>query len=118
MGEMRDFFQDFDEECTGFIEWERFQEVMRHEEIQAYLASQLLESQDAYTLFKLIDRDNNGKIALEPFVQGCLHLRGNARTMDIAVLLREQAQLRSTLLKLRSTTEYLSRQLLRGSNAA
>mmetsp|Transcript_13505 Transcript_13505/g.38700 ORF Transcript_13505/g.38700 Transcript_13505/m.38700 type:complete len:112 (+) Transcript_13505:2-337(+) len=40
-------------------------------------------------MFRLIDLDEDGKVSAQEFVTGCMCLKGGAKTMDVAALLRE-----------------------------
>lgn len=77
-------------EQMELINWERFQECMQEPEVRAYLSSQQLESHDAYQLFKLLDHDDQGTVSISEFITGCLRLKGEARNLDMAVVLQNQ----------------------------
>ena len=40
----------------------------------------------AYDIFKLLDDDESGSISVEEFVIGCMGLRGEAKSFDLARL--------------------------------
>merc|ERR1712083_1066851 len=58
--------------------------------VQAFFSHLELGGADAGRLFRLLDRNGNGKVDAEEFVTGCLILRGGAKTMDIAAVMLEQ----------------------------
>eukprot|EP00435_Cladocopium_sp_Y103_P041521 s66_g11.t1 len=45
---------------------------------------------DAWSFFKLLDRDGGGSVEIEEFLKGCLRFRGQARAIDIGQLIHDQ----------------------------
>jgi len=87
--EMRGIFEEVDEDGSGQITWEEFRGFMENVHVQAYFATQQLDTSDARELFTLLDADGNGYVGLEEFIMGCQKLRGQAKSSDVATLLRE-----------------------------
>merc|ERR1719387_3187689 len=85
---IRNLFQYLDTDGSGGLSFDEFSGHFNDECIQAYLAGLNLETYDASTLFKLIDRDNSGIINAEEFVTGCFRMRGAAQSIEVAVLSR------------------------------
>ncbi|CAE8736224.1 unnamed protein product, partial [Polarella glacialis] len=89
MAEMKDIFEEVDVDCTGCINWQQFREFIHNEQVQAYFAVQQLDTSDARELFNLLDQDGDGQVCIEEFIMGCKKLRGQAKSSDVATLLRE-----------------------------
>mmetsp|Transcript_57664 Transcript_57664/g.187352 ORF Transcript_57664/g.187352 Transcript_57664/m.187352 type:complete len:820 (-) Transcript_57664:508-2967(-) len=87
--EMRGIFEEVDADNSGQITWEEFRQFMENPQVQAYFATQQLDTSDAPQLFALLDTDGNGSIGMEEFIMGCQKLRGQAKSSDVATLLRE-----------------------------
>jgi len=87
--EMKAIFEEVDKDDSGTINWDEFWEYMQHEDVQAYFVTQQLDTSDARELFNLLDVDGKGEVSIEDFVMGCTKLRGQARSSDVATLLRE-----------------------------
>lgn len=117
VSEMNNFFKEFDTDDVGQISWSQFEACMDNEEVLAYLASHQLEIQDAYTLFQLLDRDGQQHIDINKFIQGCLRLKGAARSIDSALMLREQDRLKSRMLKLQDYILDIGREMNLGWDA-
>lgn len=83
-------FQEADADDSGAITFEEFTGHLEDLRVQAFLRSMELDGVEAVRLFKLLDADGNGSIEIDEFVQGCMCLRGNAKTLDLAMLLWEQ----------------------------
>merc|ERR1711871_1041147 len=55
----------------------------------AYFKALKLDISDVHTLFVLLDRDREGSIDIDEFVVGCMRLRGEATSLDMAKLVLE-----------------------------
>merc|ERR1712107_826755 len=44
---------------------------------------------EAWGLFRLLDLDNSGGVDIHEFTMGCLRLKGEARTIDVATMMYE-----------------------------
>jgi len=91
--EMKAIFDEVDVDGTGTITWEKFWEYVQNEHVQAYFATQQLDTSDARELFNLLDADNKGEVKIEDFVMGCMKVRGQAKSSDMATLLRESKRM-------------------------
>jgi len=89
LAEMKGIFEEVDVDNSGKITWEKFRRFMENDQVQAYFATQQLDTSDARELFTLLDSDGNNYIDLEEFIMGCQKLRGQAKSSDVATLLRE-----------------------------
>merc|ERR1712083_341068 len=63
---------------------EEFECHIKDDSVQAVLMALELEPSDAWALFRLLDADGSVTLDAEEFVEGCLQLRGNARSIDLA----------------------------------
>ncbi|CAK0820998.1 unnamed protein product [Prorocentrum cordatum] len=87
--EMRRIFEEVDGDKDGMITWEKFRDYLKNEQAQAFFTTQALDTSDAAGLFSLLDKDGRGKIKVEDFALGCMKLRGQAKSSEVATLLRE-----------------------------
>lgn len=55
-----------------------------------------VETNDAWSLFKLMDTSGNGDLDAAEFVEGCMRLKGPARSMDVSLLMQEQKRFRAS----------------------
>jgi len=55
----------------------------------AYFASLQIDVGEAKSLYQLLDTDEDGSIAIEEFVLGCMRLKGMAKAVDIAMIMYE-----------------------------
>jgi len=95
VAEMKSIFEEVDAEGTGCIDWEQFRSFIHNEHVQAYFSTQQLDTSDARELFNLLDQDGDGEVYIEEFILGCKKLRGQAKSSDVATLLRESKKANS-----------------------
>eukprot|EP00929_Paragymnodinium_shiwhaense_P034654 TRINITY_DN1881_c1_g1_i1.p1 TRINITY_DN1881_c1_g1~~TRINITY_DN1881_c1_g1_i1.p1 ORF type:complete len:601 (+),score=88.67 TRINITY_DN1881_c1_g1_i1:49-1851(+) len=77
------------ENSEAGLSLEAFEAHMHVKSVREYFALLELDSSDAWMLFKLLDVDGSGIIDVEEFVEGCLRLKGAARSIDLAKLSME-----------------------------
>jgi len=86
---VRKCFEGIDSNGTGSITLSELERHIEDERVQAFLASLEIETSDVWTLFKLLDEDGSNSVSMDEFAQGCLRLRGAARSVDLAVQSQE-----------------------------
>lgn len=97
--EMTELFSDIRSKTgDASITWDEFRNHLNNQQVQAYLSLHQLDATDAFMLFSLIDRDKSNQVDLTEFIQGCLHLKGEARCSDVAFVMEETRQVRHDLL--------------------
>ena len=93
MGMLKDHFFESDINGDGTITIEEFQTHLKDPKVRAHLASVGLAVHEALGLFKLLDVDHSGGIAIEEFVVGCMRLKGGAKSIDLATLMYENKRM-------------------------
>lgn len=91
--QMLEVFADLNLSGGKAIDWPTFQEAMRNEGMQAYLAAHQLEPTHARLIFDLLDEKNLGQIGVLDFVMGMLRLKGEAKAIDARIIQREVGML-------------------------
>lgn len=87
MARVRDVFSEADKDGDGSLSWEEFEDYLQDDRVAAYLGSLGLDSSIARTLFVLLDVDDTNSVGIDEFVGGCLRLKGQARSIDVNMLL-------------------------------
>eukprot|EP00434_Breviolum_minutum_P029441 symbB.v1.2.026033.t1/scaffold2572.1/size76036/3 len=59
-----------------------FEALFNEPHIKSFFQSLDVETSDAWTLFKLMDTSGNGDLDASEFVEGCMRLKGPARSID------------------------------------
>lgn len=68
------------------INIEMFNEAMKDERMVAFFTALQLDASDVQTLFVLLDRDQTGTININDFMHGCIRLKGQASSLELAKL--------------------------------
>lgn len=79
-------FLEMDTSANGTISLQEFERHVTDERAMAYFQSMKLDVTEVKTLFELLDIDRSGQIDIKEFMVGCDKLRGEAKSLDVAVL--------------------------------
>lgn len=71
-----------------------------------------ISATDAWTLFNSLNLDGNHVLTLDEFTEGCLLLRGNARSVDVFALKQQNKKIREQISGLAKMHTELSQFLL------
>jgi len=71
------------------ISWEEFEGQLETQAMKEYFAQIDISRGEAHHLFHLIDEDNSGALSIGEFVRGCIRLRGPARSVDLATMMKD-----------------------------
>jgi len=86
VSQLRNIFAAVDANRSGKVSIQEFQGLMKKPELIKFFATLEIDVEDAWSLFKLLDTSGDGEIDVDEFVTGCLKLRGQARSVDLALL--------------------------------
>lgn len=91
------FFRTIDIDGNGTLTWTEFKGSLRHKKVLAYFEHLGIDADNARQVFVLLDRHRTGQVPIEAFVDGCMRLRGPAKSIDMAVLLNESKKSREAM---------------------
>merc|ERR1719221_2298647 len=94
---MRKIFETVDQDGSGEISQDEMKSKMQDGEVSSYFAALGVDAKQVSQLFRLLDMDDSGTITREEFLKGCLFLRGNAKSIDIAVVHQELKMLQDSM---------------------
>lgn len=123
MTQMQDFFKEADKDKSGTITIDELHEHLKSKTVRAHLKGLGIEVDDAPSIFRLLDLDGSGEITIQEFVFGCMKMKGNAKSMDVATLIHENRRtkrymsnmfnsLRDEMQKSRQSQEEMTKQIL------
>eukprot|EP00929_Paragymnodinium_shiwhaense_P019799 TRINITY_DN13390_c0_g1_i1.p1 TRINITY_DN13390_c0_g1~~TRINITY_DN13390_c0_g1_i1.p1 ORF type:complete len:726 (+),score=132.12 TRINITY_DN13390_c0_g1_i1:69-2180(+) len=84
LNQMRQLFIELDEDGSGAITEEEFEEQMKDPRMWGFLKAIDLVPQDAGQLFGMIDVDHSGEIDPDELISGCVRLTGSAKALELA----------------------------------
>eukprot|EP00928_Gymnodinium_smaydae_P100653 TRINITY_DN9926_c0_g1_i1.p1 TRINITY_DN9926_c0_g1~~TRINITY_DN9926_c0_g1_i1.p1 ORF type:complete len:592 (+),score=115.86 TRINITY_DN9926_c0_g1_i1:45-1820(+) len=120
-GHLREIFDEIDLDASGSIALDEFNGFVNDRRVVSYLDALGIDTSDATRLFKLLDADGSGEIIADEFVEGCLKLRGEAKSVDIQLLMHEVRKLRKAQLKViedvRASKHLISAAIVKHSSA-
>merc|ERR550532_2149062 len=87
--ELKCLFADLDADDSGFIDINEFNTALAKEEIQAFFRMLNLRLDDAWDIFRLCDQDHSNSVNCDEFVSGCLKAVGNAKHLDLAIVMED-----------------------------
>lgn len=84
-----------DQQDTGIIVLQDFVDYLQDERVSSYLHALKINTEDAHQLFRLLDTDSSGEIYIDEFVEGCMKIKGEAKSMDMHVMMCENRRMLS-----------------------
>lgn len=94
---LRKLFNKLDDTNTGTLTLSDIEKHFDDDEVRALFETLELKATDAWTLFQSIDHNEDFKINLEEFLNGCVELRGFAKAVDLFALRTQVAKVREEL---------------------
>mmetsp|Transcript_66581 Transcript_66581/g.159124 ORF Transcript_66581/g.159124 Transcript_66581/m.159124 type:complete len:899 (+) Transcript_66581:70-2766(+) len=88
--QIRTFFCEADKDHSGMLSWDEFEAHLQSNEVKAYFQALDLDVSQAHVVFKLLDEDASDQVGMDEFFDGCMRLKGTARSIDVNLLLYEQ----------------------------
>lgn len=96
-------FDAADADGSGTLSWTEFEAHLQDERVKAYFNTLELDVSQARALFFLLDIDESDEVPIDKFVEGCMRMRGDAKSIDVNMLLYENEKM---LCKFTNFTEY------------
>lgn len=90
---IRSFFLAADTDKSGTLSWEELSRHLQDRKVKAYFQAMDLDISQAHVLFELLDANGNNSISLDEFCQGCIRLKGSAKSVDLNMLLMKNRRL-------------------------
>lgn len=101
---LQELFMRLDSSHDGTITLHEFQDHLQSEHMQALLQTFEIDNADAWTLFKLLDTDGGGSVDINEFVDGCIRLKGQAKSIQMAQLMYHHKWIMDKLVELSEIT--------------
>merc|ERR1711972_77013 len=84
---IKTFFQEADLDKSGTLSWEEFRAHLENQKVRAYFQTLDLDVSQAHVLFELLDADGSNSVTIDEFLDGCMRLKGQAKSIDLNMLL-------------------------------
>jgi len=89
---LRDVFREIDEDGNGCLTLEEMVKFLKDPNVHMYMQALDINLHDARALFVLLDADQSGMVDIDEFCDGCLKLKGEAKSFDVHCLMCELAK--------------------------
>ncbi|CAE7879744.1 cac [Symbiodinium microadriaticum] len=109
--QLKDIFKELDHSGSNNISLQDMEEAIDTKKLSHFLDSIGISTDDVWTFFMLLDRDENGLIDIEEFVSGCMQLNGPAKSLQLAKMSYENKLTRQALKKLSGELRFLSERI-------
>merc|ERR1712107_797833 len=96
MHSLKEVFEQLDE-GSGMVTYEDFTRLLEEPELVHIFAHLGLEVTEAVDLFEALDVDENQELEVQEFVVGCMQLRGQAKTVDVVIQMRQTRRILTQL---------------------
>lgn len=83
---IKKFFHEADYDKSGQLTWDEFESYLQNDEVKAYFQTLELDVSEAHNLFKLLAGEDE-EVSSEEFIDGCMRLKGKARSIDVNFLI-------------------------------
>lgn len=90
---MREVFKQIDADGNDEISFGEVEEFLQDSNLRMYLEALEIDLVETHSLFRLLDKDGSGSIDIDEFCEGCLRLKGDAKSFDIHCLLYENQRM-------------------------
>jgi hypothetical protein len=87
MRRMRNIFREADTDGDNVLSWDEFSAYLQDNDAAVFFSSLGLDVNVAQALFVLLDVNDDDSVNIDEFVHGCLRLKGDARSIDVNMLL-------------------------------
>eukprot|EP00928_Gymnodinium_smaydae_P020699 TRINITY_DN18009_c1_g2_i1.p1 TRINITY_DN18009_c1_g2~~TRINITY_DN18009_c1_g2_i1.p1 ORF type:complete len:635 (+),score=101.23 TRINITY_DN18009_c1_g2_i1:30-1934(+) len=119
MQTMQRVFDELDTNGSGTLSLGEFEQQMDDEHILSFLSTLAIDVKQVRTLLMLLDRNQDGEVDIEEFINGCLRLKGEAKSLDMAILQFQVEWLVHNTSSLRQlVAEHLQPSLAKASSSA
>merc|ERR1719327_2291604 len=94
---MRDLFNEMDTDGSGSVTSAEVVDCLDDPKMGGYFQLLGIEVDDTERLFRLLDEDGSNEVSIDEFINGCLHLRGTAKSIDLYQVMSQLKQIQHSI---------------------
>jgi len=85
---LREILKEMDSNADATISRQEFSRSLQHEHIKQYMDAMSVDTAEAEVLFILLDRDGDGIVDIDEFIEGMQRIKGEAKSFDVHMLMQ------------------------------
>jgi len=116
--QVRRLLEEIDQDNSGTITMKELEMCLQSETMKAYFAALDISIGETQQLFALLDQDQSGTVEVDEFVEGCFKLKGEAKSIDIHMLLLDNRSITRRILELTALTEQQASEIIKRTEKA
>jgi len=89
--EARRIFMDADQNHDGLMTLLELEQHLADPWVKAYFSGLDMDPSEAKSMFTIMDVDHDGAVNVDEFVDGCMRLKGHAKTIDVMSMMYDLA---------------------------
>jgi len=94
---VRRLFAQLDRNGDGGVSIKEFKQAMKDPALHAVFDALEISAGDAWALFTQLDRDGDAEVNVDEFLEGCMLLKGPARSIDVISIKRDLTKLQERM---------------------
>ncbi|CAK9057349.1 unnamed protein product [Durusdinium trenchii] len=94
---VRRLFNQLDRNGDGGVSIKEFKQAMKDPSLHAIFDALEISAGDAWALFTQLDRDGDAEVNVDEFLEGCMLLKGPARSIDVIGIKRDLMRLQDRM---------------------
>jgi len=95
--EVGNLFSVMDADGSGSVSLAEIQDCFSDPLVIAFFSALDLDIEDTERIFQLIDSDDSGELGIQEFIDGCMKLKGGARSLDVFSVLKATERMQRRL---------------------
>merc|ERR1712224_368123 len=80
-----------DSDRDGLITLEEMAKCLEEPWVKAYFYALEMDPSEARSMFTIMDQNSDGQVDIEEFIDGCMKLKGNAKSIDMMSLMYDNS---------------------------
>eukprot|EP00929_Paragymnodinium_shiwhaense_P091728 TRINITY_DN51637_c0_g3_i1.p1 TRINITY_DN51637_c0_g3~~TRINITY_DN51637_c0_g3_i1.p1 ORF type:complete len:668 (+),score=91.53 TRINITY_DN51637_c0_g3_i1:70-2073(+) len=90
--EARRMFKMADKDSDGLITYDELEGYLSEPWVKAYFSALEMDPSEAKSMFTIMDVNSDGCVDIDEFIEGCMKLKGAAKSIDLLAMMYDSAQ--------------------------
>jgi voltage-gated sodium channel len=90
--EVKRIFKHADSDKSGTLTYQELENHLHNSWVKAYFAGIDMDASEAGSMFTIMDLDGSGEVDVDEFVDGCLKMKGYAKSIDVMAMMYDASK--------------------------